>query len=375
MKKITSLKELENYCKDTAAKSSEGFWNSGANELVTLRENEEDFNNYRIRPRTFRDVSNVSTKPVKPLFGNVYNVPIGIGPSAQHDLATPEGEIATARASESRGWPMALSSFSGKSAEEVKLAGPSAAVFFQLYIFKNRKTTENLIKRVEKAGYKALLLTIDTPFPGKRIADLHNNFVMPPHLERGNFKGVEIPNPVEQRDRAKSLDKESQDNTLDSSINWLDTIPWLRSVTTMEIWVKGVMTSEDAEEAISAGVDGIWVSNHGGRQLDSVSSTIEALPEIVAAVKGRIPVHFDGGVRRGGDVFKALALGADFVWVARPALWGLHYNGQQGVELMQDLLSKELEVAMGLSGSQNVQQVEESKLLRVWPKPQRVHKL
>ncbi|KAA8914449.1 hypothetical protein TRICI_002892 [Trichomonascus ciferrii] len=367
MKVITSLKDLEEASK-TSARMYEGFWNGGADEMITVRENEDCFNHYRIRGRGFHDVSKLDTTS-KSLFGTRFKVPIGIGPSAQHDLASPEGELATARACENKGWPLALSSFSGKSAEEVIEAGPTASVFFQLYVFKNRATTEALVRRVERAGYKALLVTIDTPYAGKRVLDIHNQFSLPDHLERGNFKGVNLANPVEQNERASSQ------NALDPSLNWHDTIPWLRSITNMEIWVKGVLTAEDASMAVVAGVDGIWVSNHGGRQMDSGVPTIEALPEVVAAVNGRVPVHIDGGVRRGGDVFKALALGADFVWLARPALWGLHYNGQKGVEIMQDIITKEFELIMAFTGTTTVDQINESYLLRVWPKPQRVYKL
>jgi (S)-2-hydroxy-acid oxidase len=367
MKVITSLKELEEASK-TSARMYEGFWNGGADEMITVRENEDCFNHYRIRGRGFRDVSRLDTTP-KSLLGRTFRAPIGVGPSAQHDLASAEGELATARACESRGWPLALSSFSGKSAEEVMAAGPGAAVFFQLYVFKNRATTAALVRRVERAGYRALLVTIDTPYAGKRVLDIHNQFALPGHLERGNFRGADLANPVEQNARASSQ------NALDPALTWENTIPWLRSITGMEIWVKGVLTAEDARAAVNAGVDGIWVSNHGGRQMDSGVPTIEALPEVVAAVGQRVPVHIDGGIRRGGDVFKALALGADFVWLARPALWGLHYNGQQGVELMQDIIAKEFQLIMAFTGTTSIDQINESYLLRVWPKPQLVYKL
>jgi (S)-2-hydroxy-acid oxidase len=369
MAKVVCVKDLEERSK-SASRSVYEFWNSGANELITLRENEECFDNYRIRGRGLVDVSKVDLRS-KPLFGKRYDMPVGIAPCAHHQLATTDGEVATIRACEKSGWPLALSSFSSKSAADVKAAGPNSAVFFQLYVFQNRQTTEELIKRVEKAGYKAILLTIDTPYVGQRYADMHNKFQLPDHLKMGNFEGLNVANPTERSGRTSA----PTNNVIDPSLNWVETIPWLRARTNLEVWVKGVVTAEDTELALQAGVDGIWVSNHGGRQLDSAVPSIEALPEVVAAAKGRIPIHVDGGIRRGGDIFKALALGADFVWVARPALWGLLYDGQAGVELMQKLLFDEFKLVMALAGTLSIEQINENSLLRIWPRPQRVPKL
>lgn len=369
MSKIVCVKDLEKQS-EKSSQSVYEFWNSGANELITLRENEESFDNYRIRGRGLKDVSKIDMRPTKSLFGDRnYSVPMGIAPCAHHQLATPEGEIATVKACENLGWPLALSSFSSKSASDVLSAGPNSAVFFQLYIFRNRDTTEQLIRKVEKAGYKAILLTIDTPYVGQRYADMHNKFKLPDHLKMGNFEGLEVANPTERSDVPSNA---PTDNVIDSSLSWTETIPWLRERTNLEIWVKGVVTAEDTEEAINAGVDGIWVSNHGGRQLDGAVPTLEALPEVVEAAQKRVPIHVDGGIRRGGDVFKALALGADFVWVARPALWGLLYNGQAGVELMQNLLMTEFRLVMALAGTTSIDQISPSSLLRIWPRPKRV---
>lgn len=377
MTKPCSLEELEQASMPKALKMARDYWQAGANEEQTLRENKSAFDNLRIRQHALRDVSRIDTTPRKPLFGKKYNVPIGFAPSAFHQMACHEGEVATAKAAKSRNVPMGLSSYSNKPLAEVKEAGGDSPVFMQLYVFKNRDTTLGLIRRAEAAGYKALLLTVDTPLIGRRYSDVRNSFKLPAHLKLGNFPESESSGPVDvgvepdsqSRTSFSEGNKEDQSkaNSLDPSLTWEETIPWLRSVTKMEIWLKGVATAEDAELALQYGVDGIWVSNHGGRQLDSTVSTIDALPEVVEAIKGRIPVHMDSGIRRGGDVFKALALGADFVWVGRPVLYGLQYNGQAGAELMLDILEEDLKYVMAFAGTTSVDQINKSYLMRVGP--------
>lgn len=373
--KICSLEDLEAAAMPRAPKLARDYWQAGANEEITLKDNKSAFDNYRIRQRTLIDVSNVSTTPKKPLFGKNFKVPIGIAPSAFHQMAHGDGECATARAAKAKGVPMGLSSYANKPLEEVKAAGGDSVVFLQLYVFRNRETTKSLVQRAEKAGYKGLMFTVDAPYIGRRYTDVRNNFKLPSHLKLGNFPESSSSGPIDigvepesQSRTAFEKDKGYEEsNSLDPSINWEETIPWLRSITNLQIWVKGVATSEDAELAIKAGVDGIIVSNHGGRQLDSAAATLDVLPEVVEAVRGRIPVHVDGGIRRGGDVFKALALGADFVWVGRPALYGLCYDGQQGVELMLSILSEDFRYALALSGTTSVSKIARSSLMRVGP--------
>lgn len=378
---ILSLDDLERVAMPLASKQARDYWQSGANEMISVKENLAGYDRYRIRSRVMRNVANVDASPKKTLFGKKYDYPIGIAPSAFHQMATHEGECATARAAQRFNIPMGLSSYANKPFDEVKDAGGDSVVFFQLYVFQNRKTTEELVKKVEQKGYKALALTVDTPFLGQRYPDHRNNFTLPSHLSLGNFQSVSA-GPVDvliesssdsrshSPDEQEEKKKKQQDgpaNVLDPSICWEETIPWLRSITNMEIWVKGVATAEDAEIAVNAGVDGIWVSNHGGRQLDSTLATIDALPEVVDAVRGRVPVHVDGGIRRGGDVFKALALGADFVWVGRPALYGLQYDGQKGVELMNHILTSDFQRTMALAGCLNTNEITKKSLVRIGP--------
>ncbi|KAK9370352.1 FMN-dependent dehydrogenase [Lipomyces kononenkoae] len=373
MAAILNIDDLERASQFSVDKMTWDFWAGGANELQTVAENTAAFSDYRIRPRYMRDVTVVDTKPKADLFGKKFAIPCGLAPSSMHKLANPDGEIATGRAAKAKNWPMAISSYSSVSLEEAKDAGGDSLLFFQLYVFKNRDTSADLVRRAEKAGFKAVLLTIDSPYLGLRFSERRNKFTLPRGIEPGNFANGRYAGPIDFSVEAKSKSKgpgtnddllqEAKPNVIDPALKWHD-IMWLKGITTMQVWVKGVMTAEDAELAVQAGVDGIWVSNHGGRQLDGCLPTLHALPEVVAAVRGKIPVHMDGGIRRGADIFRALALGADFVWIGRPVLWGLKYDGQKGVELAEQILEDEFKLAMALSGTASVDQIARAHLTR-----------
>jgi len=280
---------------------------------------------------------------------------------------------------------MILSSWSTTSAEDTIAAGQEVPVakdspslplyWFQLYVYKDRVATEKLIRRVEKAGYKALVITVDTPFLGRRLADVRNVFKLPKHMTMANFETkdskvtmatiLDLENSAEEAaaTAAKAAEGKGtkvvrQESSLaayvvsqiDPTLNWND-IAWVRSITKLPVVVKGVLTEEDAKLAADIGVEGILVSNHGGRQLDGVLATIDALPEVLNAVKGRnVEVYLDGGVRKGTDVLKALALGAKAVFLGRPILWGLAHDGEDGVSLALNLIQQEFELAMALAG-------------------------
>ena len=238
-----------------------------------------------------------------------------------------------------------------------------------------------------EAGYKALFLTVDTPYLGRRHAETRNKFHLPPHLALGNFIPHKDPNASAIPDNVLPSDKKDmgradirspdglpnfglidpttgQVNPNDATLSWKD-IAWLRSVAPgVQIWLKGVLTPEDTELAITYGVDGIIISNHGGRQLDTALSTLDALPACVRAAKGKIPIHIDGGVRRGSDVFKALALGADMVWIGRIPIWGLVVNGQAGVELGMRILYEEFVLCMALAGCTSVKEITRNHVVK-----------
>jgi (S)-2-hydroxy-acid oxidase len=277
-------------------------------------------------------------------------------------MATDEGELATAKGAAAQKTLMTLSSWSTTALEDVYSAAPSwSAKWFQLYVYKDRNVTLNLIKRAEKAGYKALAITVDTPVLGKREADIKNRFALPPHLTMGNFTaqgGDHASGTKTSGDKGSGLASYVA-SLIDKTLTWKD-IHWVRKQTTMKIVVKGVMTPEDALEALRNGVDGIWISNHGARQLDTAPATVEVLPEIARAVGGRCEIYIDGGISRGTDVLKCLALGARGVFIGRPVLWGLCHNGAEGVARVIQLLKDELEMALRLTGCTKLSDVKPS---------------
>jgi isopentenyl diphosphate isomerase/L-lactate dehydrogenase-like FMN-dependent dehydrogenase len=288
-------------------------------------------------------------------------MPILVAPLGCQGIADPEGECATARAAAAAGTLMVVSTMSTRSLEEVAAAeGPR---WFQLYVYRDRAVTEALVRRAEEAGYQALVVTVDTPQMGRRERDIRNQFGLPPHLRFANFETAQD---AYATDAGSALIRHAQ-ASFDASLSWAD-IRWLQSITRLPIILKGIMTAEDALQAVAAGVEGIIVSNHGGRQLDGVPATIEILPEVAAAVDGRCALLLDGGVRRGTDVLKALALGADAVLVGRPVLWGLTAQGEPGARRVLELLRAELELAMRLAGCPTLAQITPASV-RLAPEP------
>jgi (S)-2-hydroxy-acid oxidase len=260
---------------------------------------------------------------------------------------------------------MILSTISTSSIEEVARAAPKLTKWFQLYIYKDRSVTKSLVKRAENAGFKGLVVTVDTPFFGTRIADSRNNFNLPPHLTLANFDSDKAI--MTNKDSEKSGLNEYANSLFDASLTWKD-IQWLSGITTLPIIVKGILTQEDALEAVKHGVKGIIVSNHGARQLDHVPATIEVLKEIVDAVNDlddRVEVYVDGGFRTGTDILKAIALGARGVFVGRPIVYGIAVNGQEGVQNVIEILRKEFDQAVALSGCSSLKDVRETKNLVV----------
>ena len=388
-----TISELEKLAAERMDKQTRDYYNEGADAGSTLAENISAYQKYRIRPRVLRDVSAIDTSV--PIFGHKNRVPLGVAPTAMQCLAHSDGEIATARACKKLGIVMGLSSFSTSSLEDVKKAlGDEHPGALQLYLFEDREESMRLIQRAKKVGYKAVMLTVDTPMLGRRNLEIRNQFTLPKHLKVANFnrdedaegeKTVEVKDKDTQANQARRRRSSKEPDggrkppagpitfhthAPNPTLNWDRDIAWLKEqcYPEMEVWVKGVATGEDALLACQHGVDGIIVSNHGGRQLNGALATIDALPEVVEAVRlqaKRIPVHIDGGIRHGTDVFKALALGADFVWVGRPILWGLAYKGQEGVELCLRLLSDEVRLCMGLAGVTRVKDIGKEYLVKM----------
>lgn len=309
------------------------YFSGGANDEVTLRENRAAFERIQIRPRVLVDVSQISMATT--LLGTPVAMPICVAPSAMHGAACEDGECATARAAGALGTLMAVSTESTRTLEDIarEATGP---LWFQLYFSSStRGHAERLVNRAEAAGYQAIVLTVDSSRWGQkeRHARSEATFEWPPS---GNFTQDPLP-------------EQNEDEADGAAITWAD-IEWLRSITALPLVLKGILTAEDAHQCAEHGIAGILVSNHGGRQLDTVAATIEALPEVVEAVSGQCEVYLDGGVRRGTDALKALALGARAVFVGRPVLWGLAAAQVEGAQHVLELLRDELELAMALAG-------------------------
>lgn len=357
--RYVNLNDLEPLAQEILPAPIFDFIAGGAEDEVTLRRNREAFEAIEIRPRVLVDVTNIDTRTT--VLGEELTLPVMLAPVALHQLAHAEGELAVARAAAEAGTVMILSTMSSTTMEDVAAAAPGPK-WFQLYCYSDRGVTERLLKRAEAAGYKALVLTVDVPRLGRRERDFRHPPQFPAEVVPRNFLGeidIESVPPGAQGTALSAIAA----SLLDPSLTW-ETIGWLKSVTPMPVLVKGVLTAEDAALAVDHGVAGIVVSNHGGRQLDGVPASIAALPEVVEAVAGRVPVIVDGGVRRGTDVLKALALGADCVLIGRPYIWGLAVDGQAGVASVLQMLRTELEMAMSLTGLTSVSQISRA-LVRV----------
>lgn len=351
--KVHCIADLEAAATLTLPPMVRDFYAGGSMDLKTLGENKSSFDRYRLRPRFLRDVTSVDASTT--CLGSRTSFPLGLSPAANHCLAHPDGERASSAAASKRGINMALSMWSNCSLEDViaqsDAQGRATSYAQNLTIVKDRSINLAIMRRAERAGYKALFISVDCPWLGRRLNEFRNTFSLPEHLGFPNVPGIDPHNMVTADERV----------AYDAGLLW-EHVAWLKSQTKLQIWLKGILTAEDASNAVAAGADGIIVSNHGGRQLDGVLATIDALPEVVEAVRGRIPVHMDGGIRRGSDIFKALALGADYCWVGRVPLWGLAYNGQDGVSLALNILYDEFRLVMALMGCRTVEEISQEHL-------------
>jgi 4-hydroxymandelate oxidase len=350
---VLSVAELEPLAKGKLARLAYDYYASGADDELTLARNLAAYRELELHYRVLVDVSRVST--ATSLLGAPLTSPIQVAPTAFHRLAHPDGELASARAATAAGSVFVLSTLSNTRVEDVMAAtaGMPGPVWFQLYVYKDREATRDLVARVEAAGVKALVLTVDAPRLGRRERDVRNRFALPAHLRVENMhghRGVVAPPPADSGLSAYFA------QLIDPALCW-DDLSWLRSITRLPVVIKGLVRGDDAARAVAAGAHGVVVSNHGGRQLDTSPATIDVLPRIAEAVAGRAEILVDGGVRRGTDVLKALAWGARAVLVGRPVLWGLAAGGQAGVAAVLAMLRRELELAMMLCGCPTVASV------------------
>jgi 4-hydroxymandelate oxidase len=324
------------------------YYVGGAQDEVTLRENRAAYERIALWYRVLAGVGERALETT--VLGERVSMPVLIAPTAFHRMAHPDGEMATARAAGKAGTIMMVSTLSNTSVEDIASAA-TGPLWFQLYIYRDREATRDLVARVEAAGARAIALTVDAPVLGSRERDVRNRFTLPVGLDVKNL--ARAGQGTVATETSGSGLHTYVSTFIDPAISWKD-VEWLRGLTKLPLMLKGVCRADDARRAVDAGVSGVVVSNHGGRQLDTSPATIDALPYVADAVAGRCEVFVDGGVRRGTDVVKAIARGARAVFVGRPILWGLAVDGEQGVTHTLDILRTELDSAMALCGCRTV---------------------
>lgn len=363
---IANVNDYQRIARRTVPKSLYEYLASGTDDEQTLSENRSAFKGWYLRPRVMRPVGSLSSATT--LFGRRMSLPVFVSPAGVHALCDPvHGEIATARACGRVGTVFGVSQHSTRTIEDVARGAEGGTdLWYQSYILKDRELTLRLVKRAKKAGYKGVFLTVDSVRFGYREADARNGFnALPPPHRLVNYD--EVPSGTSSSAFAGSLDRtyngkahkswdQNSELMFEQNVTW-DDVKWLKQhgCSSLPLVVKGVMTAEDARSAVEAGADGVMVSNHGGRQLDGCLASIDALPEVVAAVGHRVPVLLDGGVTRGTDVLKALALGATAVGIGKPVFFALAVGGEDAVVNMLGLMKTEVEAAMAICGCRTVE--------------------
>ncbi|MVM34503.1 alpha-hydroxy-acid oxidizing protein [Spirosoma sp. HMF4905] len=332
---IINLFDLEKRAAEIMTKMAYEYVASGAADELTVRWNRESLDNLKLNPSVLRDVSQLDTRIS--LFGDELPYPILIAPTAFHKIMHPEGELATARGAGVASATYVISSFTTTPLEEIAEVA-TQPLWFQLYVQDDRSLVKDLVQKAEAVGCRALCVTVDTPVPGIRNRQDRVNFRLPDEVKAPYMHGL--------GDQKKLL-------------TWAD-IDWLNSFSNIPVLLKGILNPADAEQAVQAGVSGIIVSNHSGRNLDTVPATIDVLPGIANQVNKRVPLLMDGGIRRGTDVLKALAQGADAVLVGKPVCFGLACGGADGVSKVMTILRTEFELAMTLTGRTTIASIDRS---------------
>ena len=343
--------DYEPHARERMGENAWSFIATGTADELTLRANREAFEALKLESRALAEMSGAHTRLT--LFGDSYEHPILLAPVAFHRLVHPDGELATAFGASAIRAGMVVSTSASVSLEHIARQA-SSPLWFQLYLQHDRTFTKALVQRAEQSGYRALVLTVDAPVT-LRNREQRAGFRLPPGIEAVNLRGMAPPHPP----RAEPHESEVFRGLLDGAATWKD-VAWLRSITRLPLLLKGIVSPADAARAIDEGVDGIVVSNHGGRALDTAPASIEALPRIADIVAGRVPILMDGGIRRGSDVLKALALGARAVMIGRPYIYGLAVGGPVGVAHVVKILRTELEIAMTLTGRPNLDSIDRS---------------
>lgn len=351
---IVSLADYERHARERLPEPVWAYIAGAGADGLTRRWNREAFDRLKLEGRVLADMAGAHTRIE--LFGQPMEAPILLAPVGFQKLAHEDGERATALGAAAGGVTMVVSTQASTPFEEIAASAPGA-FWFQLYMQARREDTLTLLRRAETAGFRAIMLTVDTPVSGLRNQEQRAGFMLPEGIEAVNTRGM--PGPVL---RAAPGQSPVFQGLLDAAPIWKD-VEWLRSRTRLPLLLKGIMSPGDARLAVDAGIDGLVVSNHGGRALDTLPASIEALPRIAEATAGAVPLLLDGGVRRGTDIVKALALGASAVMVGQPIMHGLAVAGAVGIAHIVNILRTELEVAMALTGRRTIAEIERSTVL------------
>ena len=355
---ILNLESLEPQARERLDPMLFDYIAGGAGDEWTLREHRLAWSRLQLLPRMLRGVGQRDLRTT--VLGTPVSYPVLVPPMGFHGLCHPDAEVATARATASAGTIFVASTVSNRSLEAIaqSCTGPR---WFQLYVYRDKEITRDLVQRAAAAGYSALCLTVDTPLAGPRERDRRNRLRMPAHLGLENF-------PATHADRHKSGSANESSlaryiaDMWDANLTW-DDVDWLRSISPLPVIIKGILSPDDASLSVEHGAAAVIVSNHGGRQLDGVPAPITMLRSVVDAVAGRVEVLLDGGVRRGTDVVKALACGARAVLVGRPVLWGLTLDGEAGVAAVLEHLKGEFDLALALAGCRCANDVDDTLVL------------
>ena len=345
-----NLFEFEALAKERLPKEEYDYIAGGATDEISVDRNRRAFESWALRPRVLRDVHalDLSTS----VLGTKVSLPVLIAPCGGHKKAHPDGEFATYRAAAARGTIFAVSANAAVSFEELAKSA-TGHLWLQMYFFSDREMTKEWLQRAKAARYEAICVTLDSQWPPKRERNIRNNY--------HNVRGVNFPKPNPQAPRSGRAG-----GGADPAATWKD-LEWMKGVTDLPIVAKGIMTGEDVEQCAELGADAVIVSNHGGRHLDNTLATIEVLSEAVAAAKGKVEVLLDGGIRRGADVVKAIALGAKAVFIGRPLFWGLAVDGEQGVIRVLDILREEIEITMAKCGRPDIASIDSTVVVKAPP--------
>src|ERR671925_168463 len=343
-----NLFEFEELAKESLPKEEYDYVAGGATDEISVDRNRRAFASWALRPRVLRDVSKLDLSTT--VLGTKISLPVLIAPCGGHKKAHPEGEVATYRAAAACGTILAVSANSSTPFEELAKAA-SGHLWVQLYPFRDREMTKDWLARAKEAAYEAICVTLDSQWPPKRERNIRNNY--------RRVRGVNYPKASTDAPRPAGRAGAGSD----PAAAWKD-LEWIKSATDLPVVAKGIMTGEDADLCAQVGADAVIVSNHGGRHLDNTLATIEVLSEAVAAVKGKMEVLLDGGIRRGADVVKAIALGAKAVFIGRPLFWGLAVGGEQGVIRGLNVLREEIEITMAKCGRPNVASIDSTVVVK-----------